>query len=93
MPVGAKGADSGLKQLFPLVHFSRKGIVTLPMSASSPHVAEHGAASQPVPLLPDQAVAPSVSTPVAQGLPENRPMTLPHFEPLSIVISGFKAGC
>uniref|UniRef100_A0A669CSJ4 CCHC-type domain-containing protein n=1 Tax=Oreochromis niloticus TaxID=8128 RepID=A0A669CSJ4_ORENI len=58
-----------------------KGIVALRVSASLP---EHGVMSQPVLQVPDQAVAPSVSTPVAQGLPEDPPMTLPRFEPLSI---------
>ncbi|CAI5682738.1 unnamed protein product [Oreochromis niloticus] len=58
-----------------------KGIVALPVSASP---LEHGVASQPVPQVPAQAVGPSVSTPVAQGLPEDKPMTLPRFEPLSI---------
>ncbi|CAI5682996.1 unnamed protein product [Oreochromis niloticus] len=58
-----------------------KGIVALPVSASP---LEHGVASQPVPQVPAQAVGPSVSTPVAQGLPEDPPMTLPRFEPLSV---------
>ncbi|CAI5686593.1 unnamed protein product [Oreochromis niloticus] len=58
-----------------------KGTVALPVSASP---LEHGVASQPVPQVPAQGVAPSVSTPVAQGLPEDKPMTLPHFEPFSI---------
>lgn len=58
-----------------------KGIVALPVSASLP---EYGVTFQPVLQVPDQAVAPSVSAPVAQGLPEDPPMTLPRFEPLSV---------
>lgn len=58
-----------------------KGIVALPVSASP---LEHGAVSQPVPQALAQAVGPLVSTPVDQGLPEDKPMTLPRFEPLSI---------
>lgn len=58
-----------------------KGMMALPVSASP---LEHGVASQPVLQVPAQGVAPSVSTPVVQGLPEDKPMTLPHFEPLSI---------
>ncbi|CAI5660942.1 unnamed protein product [Oreochromis niloticus] len=58
-----------------------KGIVAFPVSASP---LEHGVVTQPVPQVPAQAVGPSVSTPVAQGLPEDPPMTLPRFEPLSV---------
>lgn len=61
-----------------------KGIFTLRRSSSSPGLAVNSVASQHVPLLPDQVVAPPVSTPIAQGLPENRSKRLPHFEHLSI---------